>query len=538
VTVAAVAAALIALAAPSFASAQAVPGVFNVDTTKDGNDGECSKDCTLREAVALAAPQGNSISLRAGIYKLTLGELVMPDNTTIFGAGFLGNQSAGARTTVIDAQGRSRVFNVPANTGSIIVGVTVTGGRAANGGGILIGNNGSLFAYNSLIDGNVATGRGGGIDAAAGVFTSLGSTISNNRAGVGGGIALDTQANATIAASTISGNAASATGGGISSVGNIGLQNVTIADNTASTGGGVYVETSAPDVGTINNTIIAAAGGGACGGAFATLPRFGWTGNVAADSTCNFAVGEGRNSTDPRLGALKNNKGPTDTMALLAGSPAINAGDPNRCFNTDQRGAQSVGTCDIGAFEFGGVVPESQLPPPTPGETANVFKAKGKVRIKLPGSGKYIDLESAQQVPVGTTFDTSKGRVTLIAAANNRGRTQKAWFYQGVFKFNQSKRKKPVTTLTMTGKLQCGGGGNANTAAKKKRKRRLWGNGKGRFTTKGRHSAATVVGTKWLVEDRCNGTLTRVVRGKVKVRDFKRHKTIIVTAGHSYFAKR
>jgi hypothetical protein len=47
-----------------------------------------------------------------------------------------------------------------------------------------------------------------------------------------------------------------------------------------------------------------------------------------------------------------------------------------------------------------------------------------------------------------------------------------------------------------------------------------------------------VVGTKWLVEDRCNGTLTRVARGKVRVRDFKRHKTIIVKAGHSYFAKR
>jgi hypothetical protein len=321
-------------------------------------------------------------------------------------------------------------------------------------------------------------------------------------------------------------------------VGNIGLQNVTIADNTASTGGGVYVEPIAPDVGSINNTIIAAAGGGACGGAFATLARFGWTGNLAADSTCNFAVTEGRNSTDPRLGALKNNKGPTDTMALLARSPAINAGDTNRCFSSDQRGAPFVGTCDIGAFEFGGVVPEPQLPPPTPGETANVFKAKGKVRIKLPGSSKYIDLESAQQVPVGTSFDTSKGRVTLIAAANNLGKTQKAWFYQGVFKFSQSHGKKPRTTLTMTGKLQCGGGGKANAAAKKKRKRRLWGDGKGRFTTKGRHSAATVVGTKWLVEDRCNGTLTRVVRGKVRVRDFKRHKTIIVKAGHSYFAKR
>jgi CSLREA domain-containing protein len=537
VTVAAVAAAVGALAMPSLASAQAIPGAVNVDTTRDGNDGECSQDCTLREAISVGSAQRTPIALQAGVYKLTLGELVLPDQTSIFGAGFLGNQSAGARTTVIDAQGKSRVFNVPPNTGSIIAGVTVTGGRAAAGGGILIGNNGALNAFNSRIDGNVATGRGGGVDATAGVFNALDTTISNNRAGVGGGIALDTQANTSLVASTISGNAATGPGGGISSVGNLGLQNVTIAANTASTGGGVYVEPGAPDVGTINNTIIAAAGGGACGGTFATLPRFGWTGNLAADSTCGFAVGEGRNSIDPRLGPLKNNQGPTDTMALRAGSPAVDAGDQNRCFNADQRGAPFVGTCDIGAFEFGGVVPEPQLPPPTPGETANVSKARGKVGIKLPGSSGFIDLESAQQIPVGTTFDTSKGRVTLRVAADKRGRTAKAWFYQGVFKFGQSTGSKPRTTLTMTGKLQCGGAGNANAAAKKKRKRRLWGNGKGRFTTKGRHSAATVVGTQWLVEDRCGSTLTRVVHGRVKVRDFVKHKTVIVRAGHRYIAR-
>ena len=88
-----------------------------------------------------------------------------------------------------------------------------------------------------------------------------------------------------------------------------------------------------------------------------------------------------------------------------------------------------------------------------------------------------------------------------------------------------------------TEKLSCGNG-KASSAATKKRRRRLWGDGKGRFTTKGKHSAATVVGTKWFVEDRCNGTLTHVVRGVVKVRDFKKRKTVTVRAGHSYFARR
>jgi ferric-dicitrate binding protein FerR (iron transport regulator) len=77
----------------------------------------------------------------------------------------------------------------------------------------------------------------------------------------------------------------------------------------------------------------------------------------------------------------------------------------------------------------------------------------------------------------------------------------------------------------------------ASAAAKRKKKRRLWGDGKGRFRTKGKHSAATVVGTKWLVEDRCTSTLTRVARGKVKVRDFVKHKTVTVRAGKRYTAR-
>jgi hypothetical protein len=88
------------------------------------------------------------------------------------------------------------------------------------------------------------------------------------------------------------------------------------------------------------------------------------------------------------------------------------------------------------------------------------------------------------------------------------------------------------------------GGTRATTAATKKtRKRskrvlgRLFGNGKGRFRTKGRYSAATVRGTIWLTEDRCDGTLTRVTKGVVQVRDFRAGRTINVRAGQSYLAR-
>jgi ferric-dicitrate binding protein FerR (iron transport regulator) len=78
--------------------------------------------------------------------------------------------------------------------------------------------------------------------------------------------------------------------------------------------------------------------------------------------------------------------------------------------------------------------------------------------------------------------------------------------------------------------------------AKKKKKGpksvlgKLWGSGKGKFRTDGKYSSATVRGTIWLVADRCDGTLTKVRRGVVSVRDIKRKKTVKVKAGHSYLA--
>ena len=80
----------------------------------------------------------------------------------------------------------------------------------------------------------------------------------------------------------------------------------------------------------------------------------------------------------------------------------------------------------------------------------------------------------------------------------------------------------------------------AATSKKKKRKppRRLWGrDSKGNFRTRGGNSVATVRGTAWYVEDRCDGTLTRVSKGSVSVYDRGRHRTVLVRAGHSYLAR-
>jgi ferric-dicitrate binding protein FerR (iron transport regulator) len=80
-------------------------------------------------------------------------------------------------------------------------------------------------------------------------------------------------------------------------------------------------------------------------------------------------------------------------------------------------------------------------------------------------------------------------------------------------------------------------GKKATIAAKRKKKRRLWGDGSGRFRTEGEYSSATVRGTKWLVEDRCKTTLTRVTKGSVTVRDFVKKKTVVVRKGKRYIAR-
>jgi hypothetical protein len=129
-----------------------------------------------------------------------------------------------------------------------------------------------------------------------------------------------------------------------------------------------------------------------------------------------------------------------------------------------------------------------------------------------------------------------KGRVTIVALP---GDDATAVFYGGILKLGQTKGAKPITVLTLVEKLSCKGSAKkATTAKKKKRKRRLWGDGKGKFRTKGSFSSATVRGTKWLVQDTCTSTLTRVKRGKVAVRDFVKRKTVYVKAGHKYVARR
>ena len=76
------------------------------------------------------------------------------------------------------------------------------------------------------------------------------------------------------------------------------------------------------------------------------------------------------------------------------------------------------------------------------------------------------------------------------------------------------------------------------TGGRRRVVRRLWGKDRhGRFRTHGRDSVATVRGTRWVTTDRCDGTLTRVRTGKVRVRDLRRHRSVLLTAGRAYLAR-
>jgi hypothetical protein len=176
------------------------------------------------------------------------------------------------------------------------------------------------------------------------------------------------------------------------------------------------------------------------------------------------------------------------------------------------------------------------LPPPVAGKTVNAKVRAGTVRFRLPGQSAFVVLTAPQQLPIGTTFDTTAGRVTLTSAADTSGATQHAWFYEGTFTIGQTTGSHPLTTLTLAGALpDCAKG--ARAAATTRRSRHLWGDGKGRFRTGGRFSSATVRGTRWVVSDRCDGTLTRVLRGSVTVRDRVHDKTVILHAGEQYLAR-
>jgi Ca2+-binding RTX toxin-like protein len=163
----------------------------------------------------------------------------------------------------------------------------------------------------------------------------------------------------------------------------------------------------------------------------------------------------------------------------------------------------------------------------------------------IPGSTRTVPLLDRIAVPVRSAIDARRGTVR-VATQRGRRSTQRGDIEGGIVRIVQS-RRSPETQLLLRGGdfgvcdagLSRAAGAPADAAQRRSRRRvrRLRVRGRGRFRTRGRYSSATIRGTDFSVEDRCDGTLTRVREGVVAVRDFGRRVTVIVPAGRSYLAR-
>ncbi|PKN91377.1 MAG: hypothetical protein CVU44_19890 [Chloroflexi bacterium HGW-Chloroflexi-6] len=234
--------------------------------------------------------------------------------------------------------------------------------NVANNRGGGLHNSGTATVTNSTFSDNFATTTvGGGIRNSGGTLTVMNSTFSGNTAATNGGSISTFGGTVTVTNSTFSGNTAtSGNGGSIQQVdGTLTVTNSTFSWNTAGTAGGGI------DIGggtaTLKNTIVANNTanntGGNCSGAIAITNGGN---NLEDGTTCGWTnVNNSISSTNPNIDGLANNGATTQTFALLAGSPATDAGNSTVCAeiatvnNLDQRGVtRPLGAaCDIGAFE-------------------------------------------------------------------------------------------------------------------------------------------------------------------------------------------
>ena len=188
-------------------------------------------------------------------------------------------------------------------------------------------------------------------------------------------------------------------------------------------------------------------------------------------------------------------------------------------------------------------------PPPTLGRTENAAPVSGKVFV-LSG-GRLVPLTAARQIRSGAEVDALHGTLSLTSATGSGKKTQTGKFGGAVFKVAQTKSgtSKGLTTLTLVNNAFKGAPSyatcnsrkphDASAAASSSRTLQLLhASAHGKFRTRGRYSAATVLGTIWSVADRCDGTLTRDVTDSVLVNDFVRHRTVVLHPGQSYLARK
>ncbi len=375
-------------------------GIWNIGTltvmdstiggtaTGDGNsagqgggiwDGQFSGTITVEDSTIvgnIGVTAGGAAGEGGGIFStspLTVTGCTFSGNSAYFG-GAVSNIGKATITSSDFNQNAARSGGAIANGGTLTVSESTFEQNSASGdGGAIYNSSGSASIANSTISSNQGA-IGGGIMVNVGTLTLTSSTLSGNTASdYGGGIYNRTAI--TVTNSTIADNSASLEGGGIVADGPATMVNTTIADNDVSAGGvGGGIENFSGVNTTLDNTIVVlnTVGTGAlataddiAGSAVSPSSAYNLVGaDLTGSLTSTVASGNQLGVTDPGLGTLASNGGPTETIALLAGSPAIDAGSNALALDVqgnpllyDQRGPGfpriDNGTVDIGAFEAG-----------------------------------------------------------------------------------------------------------------------------------------------------------------------------------------
>ncbi len=387
--------------------AAASAATFSVNSTADTSDanpgdGVCATAgavCTLRAAIeeANALAGADQISVPGGTFILASELLIFSDINLV---------GSGRTMTTVSGNVATRVFNIAGGAVVSFTDLQITQGRADHGAGIRIGA-GTVTLLRVRVDTNAANSGmqlGGGIYASGGTLTVRDSLIDiNSAANGGGGIYVGGTGLLDLITSTVFFNQTNTIGGGIASRGSVATLNSTIAQNAASNGAGIAILEGSANIQFTTIADNTATGGPANAQVYAATPNtsglsrtfrgniianpavgancIGTTGanavsslgnNLDSGNSCGFSAVGDLTGISPLLGALGSCSGSTVAYALLAGSPAINAGPTSGALPvSDQTNAPFIrvvnAPADIGACEFVGVgSPVARVATPVP----------------------------------------------------------------------------------------------------------------------------------------------------------------------------
>ena len=236
----------------------------------------------------------------------------------------------------------------------------------------------------------------------------------------------------------------------------------------------------------------------------------------------------------------------TAIPGAMASSYVPVAGDAGHALRVTVTATNASGTVSATSFptEAVAALQVSNTPPPPVLDTStNLNPVSGTILIRLPGSSTFTPVPAGTNVPIGSTVDAINGTVLITVALPNGG-TQTGEFYDGEFVLTQSSNGTTIPILTggtfkgCPAPNQSASSNNAARAAGSKKKpktvvRQLWGNAHGNYTTKGRYGSASVSGTIWLVQDRCDGTYIEATKDNVIVVAYAHpHKKYNIKQGH------